>query len=238
MSIGSVVSTSRAALKREHARRAFILESAELLKLDELFKQFFSTVYYEVGFGDRIEERFEDVTCVTRLENPVNRRIVSIGVYGDSGFEKSGSLIFEDGYFGASNIQVHLRGSTSLVKELNEAIAVCLSGMRPWYALLSERSLLIQSFVLSLALAFSVWVISWDLLSLEGPILAGVTLAAFFVGYFSSPKFIEWFFPVSVFSIGQGIKRFGCVKTRRNFFWLYILYPIVRNLPGRLPRFF
>ena len=221
----------------DHLEHVFVVSPDHLKKLVELLQNRIGKVDINADCADKIERKFKTVKDLIAYENSKSKEIRRVYLRARSDdYSKSATIVFRDSFHVGSGISIDVTGREDVVSRLKEKILDIIGGMLPWYSVMHRVNFFyvffiswlilfiirILSYISALALKFK-WIPVDDLLTslaeLPRDWLLILTILSLVLALFSN-KLRDFFFPPTVFMIGQGESRF---KYKEQFQWVVII---------------
>lgn len=221
----------------DHLEHAFVVSPDHLKKLVELLQNRIGKVDISADCIDKIERKFNTVKDLIAYENSKSKEIrrVYLRTRSDD-YSKSATIVFRDAFLLEARVSIDIVGREDVVSRLKEKILDIIGGIRPWYGVMHHVNFFyvfliswlilfiirILSYISALALKLK-WVPVDEILTSLAELPRGwlliLSIFSVVLAFFSN-KLRDFFFPPTVFTIGQGEARF---KYKERFQWVVII---------------
>jgi len=213
------------ATRREFLDEVFVLDDEELRKLHESLLDFVPSLKITIKCADKLERKIRDIEQLLEFENSLSKEIQSLSLAGNTeNHDRWVRIDFENKK--GSSIYLSLEGPEDALVPLSSSLQDRFESIRPWYAFLAKRDYfnvifaLLGILILSLLLfvGFSLLTGRWHIENtntndpkatvLANLIMLGILLGAGFTVFLLN-RTQRVLFPIGVFAIGQGKKRYA-----------------------------
>ncbi len=212
------------ATRKEFIDHVFVLDENEIRKLVDAILVFAPLRNLSVKCADNLERKLKNIDELLEFENSASKEITSLSLSAmTDNFDRTARIEFENKK--GSNVYLSIEGPEEAVLALSSDFQDRLASTKPWYAFFAQRDALnIVAAFLGLSFIGLVFFVAFNLLTgrwkSEGSnpndpkatILGSVTTLAIFlaagIAVFVLNRTQKALFPVGVFSIGQGKKRY------------------------------
>lgn len=208
--------------RRTHLTQPYVLTSDELIKLSTGLKDVTNEIDFEAECADNIKRQFALLAELLEFENPPKKDIKALWITASSRDRKTRLLLKFDND-SSSNILIFIEGSEENVVAINDLVEERISSMKPWYSFMARTNfllilpILLVALILGMTLAIVFGVVGGSdrplspesiRSSLTGQLIAiTILLAPFILGYILN-RIRQVVFPMGVFALGQGAKRY------------------------------
>ena len=218
-------------------KQAFVVGVSELQKLVGLLQDRIGKVSILAKCADDLSREFKTVEDLIAYENPKSKEIFHIHLSARSDDYSKAANIYFFGSWGS--ISIDCTGDEDVVSKFKEETLDVIAGMRPWYDMIHQIKfasaaliIFLILFVIFIPVPFLEMAVKFKWLSLSETKEKNFDLfvsvrnvmyipkALFLTIFFGFNKFRDFFFPPSVFTIGQGESRF---KDKERVQWCVII---------------
>jgi hypothetical protein len=206
--------------REQNVTQPFVLEADELERLCENLQGVTPQLSFEISCKDQIKREFTSIDELLKFENSPKKEILKLRISGFSDDLKNRFWLKFD-RAERSNIFISCKGEEDYVLKISDYIDEYLTGIRPWYALISRTDFGFIASIAWLALLLGILIATAitkpstfrELYSQNaGAVMVQIVLGALMsliplTAGFILNRIRSSVFPMGIFAIGQGAKR-------------------------------
>lgn len=198
--------------KKEYVNHPFILSPDELQKLCDYLKTFTSTLIIVGVCADGLKREFDSLEDFVQFENTPKKDIKEVGLNAWSE-DYTTKIHLSFSKRGNPSVLVNFRGEESDAVKLDDFLSERFTAIKPWYSFLAKEdflsgliTLLLQSVIVMVFIIFLWKSLPLFQISFTWQIAIVVVISMVLNGLLTILRKV--YFPVGVFLIGQGVKRY------------------------------
>ncbi len=206
--------------REERLTQAFVLTGTDLKNLHTHLQRWVTNFSFDIMCHDSLTREFSTLDELLRFENPPKKDVKTLRIRAHSDDHQNRVLITLD-RDSSRNVYIYIEGNEESAVAMNDSIEEALTAVKPWYSQLAGINIyivllaivLVPSatvvFLVALGLVKLTAAPSFGLVASVTSIMKGLALGMMpLVFGFVLHKIQSKVFPMGVFAIGQGAKRY------------------------------
>lgn len=197
-------------------KHAFVVNESELRKIWVKLEGADHDVKAIVKFNNNVETTVNKIDDLMSFENSKKRKILSVSMISTSKCHENRSCIkFESDMF--RTVSISTSGDHDFVTKNSDELPEIVSGMKPWYSIISRLNILFLLYIPLLIVCIFAFLMknssdTETIYSFSDSAVLIVTCILLMFGMHAFEKLLislkNNLFPVASFAIGQGVKRY------------------------------